>query len=93
MENLSFPEIRAEVAEYNDEAILLEGFDEAIVGVVEVFGRAPVVCYDRGRCLEIIEETCGGNSQKAEEHLAFNIIGNALGDNTPVFLTRFGMND
>lgn len=72
---------------------MLEGFDEAIVGVVEVYGRAPVVCYDRERCLEIIQENCGGDRQEAEEHFDFNIIGGYLGEHSPVFLTRFGVND
>ena len=93
MENLSYPEVRAEVEDYNAQASLLESFfDEAIVGVIEVSGQASTVCYDRERYLEIIEEIYGGGRQKAEEHFTFNVLG-CLGEDSPVFLTRFGVND
>lgn len=93
MGNLSLTDVRDQIAELNEEAIILDGFDSAIIGMVERCGLAPVVCYDRARCLEIIQETNGGNRQAAEEHFDFNVSGGYLGEYTPVFLTRLGIYD
>lgn len=95
MENLSFPDpiLRAAISEVNQEAQFLDGFDEAIVGTVEAFGKPQVVCYDRDIILDIIMDSTGGNRQDAEEYFEVNILGAYAGENTPVFLSRSGVND
>ena len=95
MENLSFPDrqLRAEIAEINDQAIVLDGLDEAIVGTIEMFGKEPVVCYDRDIALDIIMDDTGGDRQEAEEYFEVNILGAYMGEGTPVFLSRTGVND
>jgi len=47
-------DIRDWIAEYNPEALLADGFDEAIIGICERIGMEPVVAYDREKCLEIL---------------------------------------
>jgi hypothetical protein len=90
MDNLSYPddELRARISEQNPDAQLLDGFDEAIIGVVEMFGRPPVVCYDKDLVLDTITES-GEDGQETFEC----ILGGNSDENAPVFLTRMGVND
>ena len=49
-------EIQDYVSEYNEEALLADGFEEAFLGIVERFGQSPLVAYDRDKCIEILME-------------------------------------
>ena len=85
------------VAEWNENALLADGFDKAVIGICERFGQDPVVAYDRERCIEILAEEFSKDSEyddetedaytDAVEYFDFNVIGSYVGDNTPVFLT------
>ena len=90
--------IREWVADYNEEALLADGFDNAIIGMCEQFGHAPVVAYDRDRCIEILidefaqdinEEDDEDVFTMAVEYFDFNVAGSYVGENTPVFLTVY----
>ena len=90
--------IREWVADYNEEALLADGFDNAIIGMCEQFGQAPVVAYDRDMCIEILivefaqdidNEDDEDLSTTAIEYFDFNVAGSYVGENTPVFLTVY----
>ena len=75
------------VASHNEEAVLADGFDEAFIGMVERCGLpAPVVLYDKGKCIQILIDRDGMTYEDAVEHFGFNVIGTWAGDRTPVFL-------
>ena len=38
--------LREEISEINPEALLVDGFDEAIIGMAERINLGPVVAYD-----------------------------------------------
>ena len=89
-------QIREWVAQWNEEALLADGFEDAIVGICERFGAVPVVAYDRDKCIEIIvarSDTSGLDDEEAYEEAAeyfeFNVAGAYVGDGTPVVLTLF----
>jgi hypothetical protein len=69
------------------EVVLLEGFDEAILGYAERWGMSTSVCYDRETVIDIIMKTRGVDRHLAEEHFTVNIVGASFGDTTPVFVT------
>ncbi len=75
-----------EVSEYNDEALICDGFDEAIMGVAERINLGPVVAYKVGKILEILMERDGMNYGDALEYFEFNIKGAWMGEFTPVFI-------
>jgi hypothetical protein len=75
------------VSEWNEEALLADGFEDAIVGICERFGALPVAAYDRVKCIEILVERDGMNYDEALEYFDFNVAGAYVGDGTPVFLT------
>jgi hypothetical protein len=91
--------IKEWVSQWNGEALLADGFEEAIIGICERFGVVPVVAYDRDKCIEIIiERSAVGDTdgltddeayEEAIEYFEFNVAGAYVGDGTPVFLTLF----
>ena len=77
------------VAEWNEGALMADGFEEAIIGVSERFGREPIVAYDREKCIDILIERDGMDSVEAEEFFQFNTLGAWVGDGTPEFITVY----
>ena len=82
---------------HNEEALLADGFEDAFLGMCEVFGRPPLATYDRDKCIEIIIESSESSGltdeeayDEAEECFEFNVAGSWVGDNTPVYLTLHG---
>jgi hypothetical protein len=68
--------------EYPD-ILTLDGFDEAILGVVERINLL-VVCYDRNKIIEILMRDM--NEEEAWEYYQFNILDAYMGESTPVYL-------
>ena len=68
--------------EYPD-LLTIDGFDEAIIGVVERIDLL-VVCYDKRKILKILSRDM--SEMQALEYYEFNILGAYMGENTPVYL-------
>ena len=78
---------REELAEqFGDDILLMDGYDDCVVGVVEQFGRPPIVCYDRELIIRKLMED-GMTQEEAEEFFEFNQIGAWVGERTPCFPT------
>jgi hypothetical protein len=73
------------LAEYNPDAVRLDNFDQALVGIVTVHGSPPVAAYDRDRCISILVRD-GMDPDEAEEFFQFNTEGAYFGPGTPAFL-------
>jgi hypothetical protein len=72
--------------ELRDEQVLLaDGFEEALVGVVQLFDKL-VAVYDREKCIEILQARDGMEHDEAEEFFEFNTQGAYVGEQTPGFL-------
>jgi hypothetical protein len=94
--------IRDEIAEINPEALLLDGFDEAIIGMAERINLGPIIAYDVEKIIEIlannmeVEEDDLVDDQSIEElkismaydYFDFNIQGAWMGENTPIFISK-----
>ena len=74
-------------AQENDEVVIFEGLDMAIVGTVSRCGFATVLCYSRDRIREILMVRDGMDRQAAEEFIDFNIAGMYAGPQTPMLLS------
>tara|TARA_R110000822_G_scaffold183122_1_gene322584 strand:+ start:53 stop:292 length:240 start_codon:yes stop_codon:yes gene_type:complete len=72
--------------EYPD-VMTMDGYDDAIIGVVERIGLE-VVCYDLDKVIEILMKQ-GMDEDDAWEWYQFNMVGSWVGEKTPVFLQRF----
>lgn len=80
-------QVRDELERLNPEALTADGLDEALIGVLVRPGRPAVACYDRGKCLDILEQDMEGEDAAGEalEYFEFNVIGAYVGESTPVF--------
>lgn len=75
-----------EIEDINPEALLCDGFDEAIIGMAERINLGPVVAYDVDKMLEIMVERDGMTYEEAMEYFDYNILGAWMGENTPVYI-------
>jgi hypothetical protein len=76
------------LAEVNPEALLADGFEDALVGVAERCGQPILAVYDAVQCIEILMKRDGMDYEEAEEFFTFNTLGAWAGDHTPLFLWR-----
>lgn len=67
---------------------MIDGFDEAIIGMAERINLGPVVAYDVNKILKIMIERDEMTFDEAIEYFEFNILGAWAGDNTPIFINK-----
>lgn len=79
---------REEISEWNEDALLCDGFDDAIIGMAERINLGPLVAYDTSKILEILVKRDGMTYEEAHEFFTFNIIGSWMGEYTPIFITK-----
>lgn len=84
-------DIRETLADVSPDAMTLDGFDEALVGIVHRFGQMPLAAYDRTKIIEILMRD-GIGYQEATEYYEFNMIGAWVGEGTPVFIDLMDQN-
>mgnify|MGYP003666736340 FL=1 len=77
-----------EIIDINPEAMMADGFDEAILGMCIQFGSEPIVAYDYEKCIQILMKRDDMNKADALDFMEFNVIGSYVGLNTPVFIMR-----
>ena len=88
---VSREQIEEWVEGYGDEILLADGFDEAFIGVAEVFGRPPIATYDRDKCLDILMGRDGMSEDDAIDFFNYNVTGAWVGETTPAFVTVMRM--
>jgi len=65
-------------------AVILEGFDDCIVGVSESFGEEPRIIYSKK---QIITKLMKDMSQEdAVDYYYYNIVGGMFGTQNPIFV-------
>lgn len=78
--------IREIITQYNEDALLADGFDDAIIGITRRINMEPVVAYDYDKCVEILMTNSGMEYEDAVEYMEYNVVGAWLGDHTPIFI-------
>ncbi len=73
------------LAEENPEALLWDGLEDALVGVVRSAGVGARALYSRDRCIEIVMGW-GATYEEALEHLEFNTFSAYMGPETPCWV-------
>jgi len=74
------------IDEIAEGAIILDGLDDAIVGVTEEFGNGRRVLYSADKIINILMERDGMTWHEAVEFYDYNILGLHAGEQNPVFL-------
>lgn len=80
--------LREALAEIDEEMLMADGFDEALIGYAQRCGQPALAVYDRNKCIDIMVERDGMSYEEAEEFFEFNVVGAWVGDRTPLFLCR-----
>lgn len=83
---MTIDEVHAIARETEQELLVLDGFDDCIVGVGERFNGMFVI-YDRQKVIESLMRD-GMTDDEAVEYYNFNIVGAWLGDGTPCFVMK-----
>jgi len=78
-----------DIDEYAEGAILLDGLESAIIGIVEEFGNGRRILYSKQLILDILQERDLMTYGEAEEFYDYNIIGLHAGEQNAVFLDLF----
>jgi hypothetical protein len=79
-------EIAEELQELDETILTADGFENALIGYVQVFSRI-VALYDRAKCISILMERDGMTHEDAEEYFDYNVVGAYVGEKTPAFAT------
>ena len=74
------------IHEFAEGAIILDGLDEAIVGITEEFGPGRRILYSKDKILDILMKRDLMTYSEAEEFYDYNILGLYAGEQNPVFL-------
>ena len=75
--------------ELNPEAIMYDGFEDALVGIVARCSTEPLALYDREKCIKLLVDK-GLTWEEAEEYFCFNVEGCWAGPHTP-FIASFNL--
>lgn len=72
------------IREINEDALLMDGFDDAVIGICYQFSRPPVAVYDLDKVLARLQDD-GMSEEEAREFWEVNQVGAWMGEGTPVF--------
>jgi hypothetical protein len=64
-------------------AIILDGFDDCLIGIAEEFGNGPRLIYSKDRIIHKLQEDM--TEEEAYEYYDYNILGGYFGEQGPVF--------
>ncbi len=82
----TFKQIKEQIAECNEEALLADGFEDALIGYAEIYHET-IALYDKAKCLKILMKRDGMTEEEASEFFEFNTQGAYCGKGTPAFAT------
>jgi len=84
---------RAEINEYledrDENALLMDGFDQALIGFTQRINEPLLAVYDYERMVTVCVERDGMDEEEAEEYINFNCVGAWVGERTPIIVMPF----
>lgn len=90
--------LRGKINEYvqnvygeDENIIIFDGFDKALIGFGSAFNNRICAVYDYESCINILIED-GMSAEEAEEYFDFNVRGAYVGETTPIFISKFNPN-
>ena len=78
--------MKVDIDEYAEGAVLLDGLESAIIGIVEEFGNGRRILYSKPKILSILCVRDSMTMEEAEEFYDYNILGLYAGEQNAVFL-------
>lgn len=74
-----------QIRDIDPELMLMDGYDDCIIGIVERAGAESCICYDKAKILQRHQDD-GMTPEEAVEYFEFNQIGAWVGERTPCFI-------
>tara|TARA_R110000824_G_scaffold13799_1_gene59454 strand:- start:150 stop:485 length:336 start_codon:yes stop_codon:yes gene_type:complete len=71
-----------------EDALVMTGYDDCAIGILERFGMEPIVLYDKELVIQKLLDGGISTYEEALEFYEFNQLGGWHGDKTPGFLVR-----
>jgi hypothetical protein len=78
--------VREILGECNEEAIVCDGLEEALIGIGYTFNKSPIAVYDKNIIIDIYIKRDGMTYEEAEEFFEYNVLGSYCGEHTPIFI-------
>ena len=69
----------------NPDAVMVDGYDDCIINIVEGFGIGCVFLYDTNKILKKLMKEDGMNQEEAYEYFEYNILGAYISEYNPLF--------
>jgi hypothetical protein len=82
-----FEIIRDQLTEENPDALLADGFEDALIGIARRCSQPSLAVYDENKCIDILVKRDKMTWEEAVEFFEFNTLGAWVGENTPLFMT------
>lgn len=67
-----------------DGAVMLDGFDDCLIGVSESFGEEPRLIYSKKQIICKLSKEM--SNEEAIEYYYYNIVGGHFGTQNPIFI-------
>ena len=74
------------IHEMYDGLMIMDHFDDCIIGVIRGIGNEEKVCYSYQKVIAKLMRDDEMEEEDALEHFYYNMMGAYVGENTPVFL-------
>jgi len=86
---VNMDDLRGWMAAFDEDMLLADGYEDAVLGVAERCGQPSLVVYDADQCINVLVKRDGMDHDDAEEFFHFNTLGAWMGEHTPLFLWKY----
>lgn len=82
-------DIEAYLEERGEHALLMDGFDEALIGFSQRINEPLLAVYSYNTMVDVCVFRDGMSYEEAEEYIEYNCIGAWVGEQTPIIVQDF----
>ncbi|UPI11955.1 hypothetical protein [Bacillus phage SBSphiJ1] len=85
---MNYKEMKEYISEGNDTMLFVDGFDEALLGLVNIAGpngSYGAALYDKDLCISILMKRDDMTEEEAIEYFEYNVANAYVGRGTPAF--------
>lgn len=79
-------EINEHLEAMEENALLMDGFDEALIGFSQRINEPLLAVYSWEKMMSVCIERDGMSDEEAEEYISYNCIGAWVGEQTPIIV-------
>jgi hypothetical protein len=85
---MNLHELKDYLNECNPDALLADGFDDALIGVARRCSQPMLAVYDYEKGIQVLMLRDGITRDEAIEFMEVNVLGSWMGEHTPIWLER-----